>query len=266
MRQWLPIVTWSPMAAPEPMVVSFPTLTCSPRIARGAMATFLPIWADLGMMAAGSMPRLVSGSCSKRAALAKVRRGCGEMRMGLEAGLSAKIPTMMAAAGELRAVGRCAASSTKTRLSLLADCRLETAVTVMVASPRRRQPSFSASSRRDCFMVVYCRFPGWVCTTSEKRQSFPMRRIGSSWAIKPHSTGLKGTAEAGAHPKTVYRLRPWIKDRSIEWRLAGGAGFPAAVDPEPLVGIAADEVFDDLGEFCGVGDDVGLVGVGIVAG
>ena len=31
------------------------------------------------------------------------------------------------------------------------------------------------------------------------------------------------------------------------------------MDPEPLVGIATDKVFDDLGELCGVGDDVGLV-------
>ena len=30
------------------------------------------------------------------------------------------------------------------------------------------------------------------------------------------------------------------------------------MDPQPLVGIAAHEVFDDLGELCGIGDDVGL--------
>src|SRR5271166_2026083 len=41
--------------------------------------------------------------------------------------------------------------------------------------------------------------------------------------------------------------------------MAWGAGFPAPVDPEPLVGIAADEGFDDLGEFGGVGYYVSLV-------
>jgi hypothetical protein len=35
------------------------------------------------------------------------------------------------------------------------------------------------------------------------------------------------------------------------------------VDPEPLVGIAADEVFYDFSEFCGVGYDVGLVIAGV---
>src|ERR1019366_1202662 len=48
----------------------------------------------------------------------------------------------------------------------------------------------------------------------------------------------------------------------VQGRLAGRASFPAAVDPEPLVGIAADEVFDDLGEFRGIGHDIGLVVAG----
>ena len=74
-------------------------------------------------------------------------------------------PAITAAADEPSAVSRCWASSTKTRLSLVADCRLETLVTVMEPSPRRWQPSFSARSRRVCFMAPYCRFPGRVCTT-----------------------------------------------------------------------------------------------------
>src|ERR1035437_6507025 len=48
-------------------------------------------------------------------------------------------------------------------------------------------------------------------------------------------------------------IQPWLA-----WR----AGLPAAMDPEPLVGIAADEVFDDFGEFGGVGYYVGLVVTG----
>src|SRR5208282_3899582 len=49
---------------------------------------------------------------------------------------------------------------------------------------------------------------------------------------------------------------------SVQWRLAWGARFPAAVHPEPLVGIAADEVFYDFRESCGVGYYVGFVIVG----
>jgi len=37
---------------------------------------------------------------------------------------------------------------------------------------------------------------------------------------------------------------------------AAGAGFPAAVDPDPLVGVFADDAFDGGGVECGSGDDV----------
>src|ERR1700675_917991 len=91
--------------------------------------------------------------------------------MGLEVAALAKSPAIMAAADERSAASRYWASSTKTRLSLVADCRLETLVTVMELSPRRRQPSCSARSRRVCFMVVYCRFMRRVCTTWEEMRS-----------------------------------------------------------------------------------------------
>src|SRR5208282_5623901 len=45
----------------------------------------------------------------------------------------------------------------------------------------------------------------------------------------------------------------------IQRGLAWWARLPAAVHPEPLVGIAADEILDNFGEFCGVGYYVGLV-------
>src|SRR6266403_5863880 len=54
----------------------------------------------------------------------------------------------------------------------------------------------------------------------------------------------------GARPHTKSLIQRW---------LAFWACLPATVDPQPLIGIAADEVFDDFGEFCGVGYDVGLV-------
>src|ERR1035437_5411935 len=115
------------------------------------------------------MTRLRSGSRSSFAARAKVRRGWADISIGFE-GLAAKFPaakspTMTAAADEPSAASRCLAFSTKTRLSLAADCRLETLVTTMELSPRRWQPSFPARSRRDCFMAPYCRFLGWECTT-----------------------------------------------------------------------------------------------------
>src|SRR5271169_630388 len=113
------------------------------------------------------MTRLRSRSRSSLAARAKVRRGWGEIKMGLELALTAKSPAITAAADEPRAVSRYWTSSTKTRLPVVADCRLETVVTVTELSPRRRQPSCSARSRRVRFMVLYCRFPGRVCTTRE---------------------------------------------------------------------------------------------------
>src|SRR5208282_1529905 len=187
------------------------------------------------------MARLRRGSLSSRAARAKVRRGWAEMRIGLVVlaakAPAAKSPAITAAADERSAASRCWASSTKTRLSLLADCRLETVATVMELSPRRGQPSFSARSRRVCFMVVYCRFPGRVCTTLVwGRGSAPSKR---GEAPLPHR-----------------------RRTSVQRGLAWGARFPAAVHPEPLVGIAADEVFYDFRESCGVGYYVGLVIVG----
>src|SRR5580658_8472047 len=45
---------------------------------------------------------------------------------------------------------------------------------------------------------------------------------------------------------------------SIDGRVAGGAGLPAAVHPEPLGGVLADGVFEDSVEARGVFDGVGL--------
>src|ERR1035441_7850794 len=115
------------------------------------------------------MARLRRGGRGNFAARGKVRRGWTAIRIGLVVLAAtfpaAKSPAITAAADERSAASRCWASSTNTRLSLFADCRLETLVTVMELSPRGGQPSFSARSRRVCFMVVYCRFPGRVCTT-----------------------------------------------------------------------------------------------------
>ena len=96
----------------------------------------------------------------------RLRRGWVEIRIGLEARRWRRSLRQLwrqrTSGARRRDAGR---SSTKTRLSLVADCRLETLVTVMEPSPMRRQPSFSARSRKVCFMVVYCRFPERVCTT-----------------------------------------------------------------------------------------------------
>ena len=85
-------------------------------------------------------------------------------------------------------------------------------------------------------MVVYCRFPGAY-----------ERRI-----VRRTERGVNdGRRSAPLHARLLVQRRfPW-------W-----AGLPAAMDPEPLVGILADEVFDDFGEFCGVGYDVGFVVAG----
>ena len=92
------------------------------------------------------MTGLRPGSRSSFAARAKVSRGWAEIRMGLETELAAAAnsPAMRAAADERSAPSRYWASSTKMRLWAVADCKLETLVTVMELSPRRRQPSFSA--------------------------------------------------------------------------------------------------------------------------
>src|ERR1017187_10766147 len=44
----------------------------------------------------------------------------------------------------------------------------------------------------------------------------------------------------------------------VDWRLAGRAGFPAAVHPEPLRGVAADGVLQYGVEAGGVGGGVGF--------
>src|ERR1035437_1508272 len=142
--------------------------------------------------------------------------------MGLEAvalaakSPAAKSPAMTAAADERSAVSRCWASSTKTRLWLVADCRLETLVTVMELSPRRRQPSFSARSRRVCFMVVYCRFPGRVCTTPASLPLAAAAELRSAWTgeapvpTQPHelstvAAGLGGGFSSGGGPIATGR-------------------------------------------------------------
>src|SRR5260221_11791353 len=111
MRQWLPIFTGSPapspITEPGPMVVSSPILTCSPRTARGPMATFLPILAEGGTMAAGWATRLRAGAQSNFAARAQVGRGWGVIRIGLEALLApAQEPAVKAGAGVRGAGGR----------------------------------------------------------------------------------------------------------------------------------------------------------------
>src|SRR5580704_17941455 len=261
-RQWFPIVTvlpptasppsspaLSPITEAEPMVVSSPTLTCSPRIAPGPMAPFFPILAEAGTIAVGSISRLRPGSRSSFAARAKVRRGWAEIRMGLEVAALAKSPAIRAAADERSAMSRCWELSTKTRLPLVADCRLETLVTMREASPRRRQPSCSARSRKVCFMVVYCRFLGGCVQLGDEMRS--------QIAENPEKSETTGdTGERRVHPQGRARV---LNCGLVQWRLPFWAGLPAAVHPEPLIGIFADEGFDDFGEFCGVGHDVGLV-------
>src|ERR1700676_1713285 len=91
--------------------------------------------------------------------------------MGLEGGGLVKSPAIRAAADERSARSRCWGLSTKTRLPLVADCRLETLVTMREASPRRRQPSCSARSRKVCFMAVYCRFLGGCVQLGDEMRS-----------------------------------------------------------------------------------------------
>src|SRR5208337_2760550 len=81
------------------------------------------------------------------------------------------------------------------------------------------------------------------------------------WPPAAAELRLAWTGE-GARPHTSPSPRGPVPTRPhqlVERRLAWGARFPAAVHPEPLVGIAAGEIFDDFGELCGIGYDVGLV-------
>src|ERR1039458_872721 len=153
------------------------------------------------------MARLRRGGRGNFAARAKGRRGWGGIRGGVVGRgatfPAAKAPAIAAAADERSAASRCWASSTNTRLSLFADCRLETLVTVMELSPRRGQPSFSARSRRVCFMVVYCRFPGRVCTTSASLPLAAAAELRSAWTgeapvpTQPHELSTAGAGLGG---------------------------------------------------------------------
>src|ERR1019366_6485792 len=162
------------------------------------------------------MTRLRSGSRSSFAARAKLSLGWAELRRGLEAVAAANSPAITAPADERSAASRYWASSTKTRLSLVADCRLETLVTVMELSPRRRQPRFSARSRRVCFMALYGRFPGCVCTTSASLPLAAAAELRSAWTgeapvpTQPHElstagAGLGGGVSSGGGPIATGR-------------------------------------------------------------
>src|SRR5580698_4909989 len=60
------------------------------------------------------------------------------------------------------------------------------------------------------------------------------------------------SAKALRHPKTIPK-------NLVERWFAFGPSLPASMEPEPLVRIAADVVFDHAGEERGVGDDIGFV-------
>src|ERR1019366_5114833 len=146
------------------------------------------------------MARMRRGVRSSFSARAKERRGWAEIRIGLVVLAAtfpaAKSPAITAAADERGGGAGGRGASTNTRLSLFADCRLETLVTVMELSPRRGQPSFSARSRRVCFMVVYCRFPGRVCTTPASlplAAAAELRSALGGGGARPHTTTRTNT-------------------------------------------------------------------------
>src|SRR5664280_845195 len=127
--------------------------------------------------------------------------------MGLEAVAAANSPAITAPADERSAASRYWASSTKTRLSLVADCRLETLVTVMELSPRRRQPRFSARSRRVCFMALYCRFPGRACTTPAALPHAAAAELRSACTLRLRS----GQAREAPVPTQPHELRSAVR-------------------------------------------------------
>src|SRR5260370_1413496 len=88
-------------------------------------------------------------------------------------------------------------------------------------------------------------------------------RSGSRSSFAALAKARRGWAD-GALPRPSG-AKPRFHNRgeaSVQRRMARRACFPAAVHPEPLVGITADKVFNDFGEFCGVGYYVGLVVMG----
>ena len=60
----------------------------------------------------------------------------------------------------------------------------------------------------------------------------------------------------------VFQNIEFFKGFLVQTGFAGGASFPAAVDPEPLVGVAADPIFCGGGALLGGGLDVGFGVIG----
>src|SRR4029077_7584052 len=142
--------------------------------------------------------------------------------MGLEVAALAKSPAIRAAADERSAMSRCWRLSTKTRLPLVADCRLETRVTMREASPRRRQPSCSARSRKVCFMVVYCRFLGGCVQLGDEMRS----QIAENPEKECNHWGAPGTP-------TAEGTSPQLRASTATAGLPGGSssgGAPRATD------------------------------------
>src|ERR1700720_3922480 len=166
------------------------------------------------------MTRSLLARASIRSARAKASRGWAEIRIGFEdlvADLAAaNSPAMMAAAAERNAVSRCCVSSTKTRLSLFADCRLATAVTVIEPLPIKRQPSFSARLRRLCFMAVYCRFSKGEYTTP------------GNWSCGDGALPRL----SGAEPRHHTRLRSISTEAIRRVALSSSGDAPRATDQD----------------------------------
>src|ERR1051326_8335179 len=76
-------------------------------------------------------------------------------------------------------------------------------------------------------------------------------------AARPGAPGGM-TWDVEARGKGYSRGRLCHMALSVQPRLAFRAGFPAAVDPEPLVRILAGVVFDDVVEERGIGKGVGF--------
>jgi hypothetical protein len=76
------------------------------------------------------------------------------------------------------------------------------------------------------------------------------------------AASLRRWAMAAPKPTAGGRLVPHEHGYLIQPRLTLGAGFPAPVDPEPLFGILAGVLFDDLIKHGGVGQRVSFVVAG----
>ena len=75
----------------------------------------------------------------------------------------------------------------------------------------------------------------------------------------PERRKLKSRFLAALGMTPCPMFRPCMRrEELVDGGMAGGAGLPAFVDPEPLVGMAASEVFNDASEALGVGADVGV--------